>query len=382
MLTKPDAPHKTLVVKKIKRLQEELASILDEELHGLFLQFIHWLLYERGLSSHTVLGYASDIKQAFQFFYHLTKSPLPFSWLAKQRVKDWRGLLSHRLHHRTTHRSNKRLISSLRSFFSFLETTPLKNTKASQEIQRLQTPSVPRKIPRFLTIHHTRTLLASSPSPQGWVEKRDRALFYLLYGAGLRLSEALSIRLEDVPSPPHSMLCVWAKGSKQRVVPLLPDVQKALDVYITACPYVFEKNTLIFKGIRGGTLHPRVCQKNMRSLGITPHSLRHSFASHLLENGADLRHIQELLGHKNVRSTQIYTHIHTKTLWHVYEKTHPHMASSPPSRNPFNGRPNSVSGKPLNTPLNNPPESSLKNFSDNELPHNISPQRLSSQKKE
>ena len=169
----------------------------------------------------------------------------------------------------------------------------------------------------------------SNRNGKDWIRARDTALVTLLYGCGLRISEALSLDVRDIPK--GEALIIKGKGNKERTVPVLPIVREAVQQYLTLCPFPLEKEGPLFVGARGKRLNPRTLQKAMeavrRALGLpesaTPHALRHSFATHLLSAGGDLRTIQELLGHANLSTTQHYTEVDLEALLRIYEKAHP-----------------------------------------------------------
>jgi integrase/recombinase XerC len=170
-----------------------------------------------------------------------------------------------------------------------------------------------------------------------WVEARDLAVLLLLYGSGLRISEALAIRTRDAPSTLRDVLCIAGKGGRERLVPVLPVAVEAVARYRRLCPYALLPDEPLFRGAKGGPLSPRLIQLAMvrarEALGLaetaTPHALRHSFATHLLAAGADLRQIQELLGHASLSTTQIYTEVDRERLLAVYEAAHPRGRADP-----------------------------------------------------
>ncbi|MEM8813263.1 MAG: tyrosine-type recombinase/integrase, partial [Pseudomonadota bacterium] len=170
-----------------------------------------------------------------------------------------------------------------------------------------------------------------------WIAARDAAVMTLLYGAGLRISEALALKAEEAPGPGQGGLRVVGKGGKERVAPILPVITEAIDRYRALCPYTLSKGTPLFRGARGGPLRARLIQASLArlrsALGLsdtaTPHALRHSFATHLLGSGADLRSIQELLGHASLSTTQIYTQVDSARLLEVYDKAHPRAKFRP-----------------------------------------------------
>ena len=192
-----------------------------------------------------------------------------------------------------------------------------------------QPQSLPKPLPAEKALRLTRAEEQLAEEP--WVAARDAAVIALLYGCGLRISEALQLRPADIPDDASQSLRITGKGGKTRVVPVLPAVSQAISEYRRLCPLHLEAGEPLFRGVRGGPLHPGVLQQAVRrlrgALGLaetaTPHALRHSFATHLLGNGGDLRTIQELLGHASLSTTQIYTAVDTERLLEVYERAHP-----------------------------------------------------------
>lgn len=198
-------------------------------------------------------------------------------------------------------------------------------------VELLSSPKLPQKLPRALTEKQAFDVIEKTDLliKDDWIAMRNRALFMLLYGAGLRINEALSLKCNNMPD--QGFLRVVGKGEKQRRVPILDIVEKALMYYVELCPYPFEKQRFLFLGARGKKLNQGVAQKALRDLRITlglpetttPHALRHSFATHLLKNGANLREIQELLGHASLTTTQRYTDLDNSALMNIYQKAHP-----------------------------------------------------------
>jgi integrase/recombinase XerC len=198
----------------------------------------------------------------------------------------------------------------------------------------VRTPKIPKTLPKPLTISAALRITAADlregEARASWIIARDTAVLALLYGAGLRLSEALALKRGDV-RPDADALVVTGKGNKTRMVPILPQVAEAIAEYTTICPFQLPPDGPLFVGERGGPLSPRIVQLAMArlrgALGLpdsaTPHALRHSFATHLLERGGDLRAIQELLGHASLSTTQIYTAVDTERLLKVYASAHP-----------------------------------------------------------
>ncbi len=226
-------------------------------------------------------------------------------------------------------RSTARAVSVVRGFFRFLDRRGLVHNPLGQS---LRTPKVPRSVPRPLSVGEARDSVAAigTFSDEAWIAKRDTALLALLYGCGLRIGEALGLSRGDAAGRPETLV-VTGKGRKQRLVPVLPMVADAVDDYLAACPFAGGPDAALFLGARGGPLNPAVAQRQMRRVRAfldlpetaTPHALRHSFATHLLGRGGDLRTIQELLGHASLSTTQRYTEVDGDRLLAVYRGAHP-----------------------------------------------------------
>ncbi|MGB8843435.1 MAG: tyrosine recombinase XerC, partial [Aliidongia sp.] len=224
--------------------------------------------------------------------------------------------------------------SVLRGFFRFLDRRGYAKNDA---LSVLRGPRLPRAVPKPLSIEDAAAALDAADLGQGeaWISARDGAILTLLYGSGLRLGEALDLTRREAPLPGLATLTITGKGNKQRLVPLLPVVGEAVAAYLALCPYRLAPDGPLFVGQRGGQLNPRMVQRLMEqlrvSLGLpetaTPHALRHSFATHLLGGGGDLRAIQELLGHASLSTTQRYTEIDAAGLMAVYAKAHPRAGS-------------------------------------------------------
>ena len=291
-----------------------------------------WLTHlkdERGASSATVEAYERDLRQFMVFL----RSDLGFTPslqdTAALDIKVYRRFLSARRREGASSRSLSRTLSALRTFFRWLEDTGVISVHAIAKVAR---PRIPHSIPKPLTIEKAKALIGEERgAAEDWIEARDTAVLLLLYGAGLRISEALSITRRDAPTPGRDVIRIEGKGGKERLVPILPVTQAAISAYLTLCPYTLEADSPMFVGAKGGPLSPRIIQlliARMRSaLGLpetaTPHALRHSFATHLLSSGADLRQIQELLGHASLSTTQVYTEVDRDHLLAIYDKSHP-----------------------------------------------------------
>ncbi|HMB47745.1 MAG TPA: tyrosine recombinase XerC, partial [Afifellaceae bacterium] len=229
-------------------------------------------------------------------------------------------------------RTLARQLAALRSFSSYCDRRGLASTSAFAVIG---TPKQSRSLPRAISISDAGRMLdiAGAMNEENWIGLRDTAVLTLLYGCGLRIGEALGLTRGQAPLAGRS-LRIRGKGGRERIVPVLPAVADAIDAYIKACPYELSTDEPLFRGARGGPLQPAIIQKAVRHLraaqgledSATPHALRHSFATHLLGRGGDLRTIQELLGHASLSTTQTYTHIDAERLLDVYRGAHPRAA--------------------------------------------------------
>lgn len=292
-------------------------------------KFYTYLSTERSLSEHTVANYFQDLKSFSLFLTKHCGGLVTKDVLQNLTLGDFRAFLSDRLSEESGHRSNARALSTLRTFFKFLERHAGVTNDA---IHLVKSAKFSKGLPKPLQIHETYDLIeAPNMNDEApWVVARNQALFTLLYGCGLRISEALNLTLSDFQDS-EDFLRIFGKGKKTRVVPLLPIVKDKVHAYLKICPFPQDSQSPIFLGSRGGQLSASVAQKTMRALkhmlglpeSATPHALRHSFASHLLGQGADLRSIQELLGHASLSTTQVYTEIDTLKLAEVYRTSHP-----------------------------------------------------------
>ncbi len=287
-----------------------------------------WLRDEKRVAGNTVESYVFDIHNLFRFLTGHRGGQVTLKMLASLTLGDFRAWLAANAAHEVSAASRARAVAGVRNFYKWLDRSGQLHNPA---IELLKTPKSPRRLPRPVTEAEAKGLvsLAAESEKDEWVGLRDEALFTLLYGAGLRLGEALSLTRADVKDADR--ITVTGKGSKQRNVPLLPVVRTAVEKYLGACPYALKPSAPIFIGARGDKLNPAVAQRSMRSLrrqmglpdSVTPHALRHSFATHLLASGADLRSLQELLGHSSLSTTQLYTKVDVQQLSSVYRAAHP-----------------------------------------------------------
>jgi integrase/recombinase XerC len=303
-----------------------------EDLRAAIGLWAAWLTGERRASARTIAAYGRDLAAFLDFLTgHLGEKP-GLVTLGQLRLSDFRAYLAYR-RARVEPRSIARGLSVVRGFIRFLERRGLASNPA---LAVLRAPKLPHGVPKALTVADAAEMIdapaapmASGPLKSVWQAKRDVAVLTLLYGCGLRISEALGLKRSEAPR--GEPLIITGKGQKQRMVPVLPAVREAIADYLAACPYTLAANGPLFVGARGGPLSPRLVQRRMEALrgtlGLpetaTPHALRHSFATHLLGAGGDLRAIQELLGHASLSTTQRYTSVETERLLAVYDAAHP-----------------------------------------------------------
>ncbi len=289
-------------------------------------KWLQSLASERRLALKSREAYARDLMQFGAFLATHNDTPADMATLTSLPLADFRSFLAHRKADGIASRSLARQVSALRSFFRFAERNGYFVNRA---YGALRTPKLPHAIPRPLPEEAARdTAELSAAFEPGWVGLRDRAVLMLLYACGLRISEALSLTPARLSGTP---LLVKGKGGKDRLVPVLADARAAVAAYQAACPFDLSADEPLFRGEKGGPLSPRIVQLLMEKLRgalalpdtATPHALRHSFASHLLGNGADLRVIQELMGHASLSTTQVYTEVNRAHLLQQYRKAFP-----------------------------------------------------------
>lgn len=299
-------------------------TILAPDLEQRLSQWHDFLRYEKALSRHTLRAYQSDVGHFLNFLMGHLGRPPSLDDLSAASIRDFRSWLSRKAMDGAGNASRARSLSGVKNFLSWLDKQGILHNAA---ISVLRTPKQAHKIPRPLLEKQAFDLLEETGADGGWMALRDKALFTLLYGAGLRIDEALQLNAGDFMRN-ADFLIVTGKGRKQRQIPVLAIVRRAIDDYLKARPFDAEA---LFIGARGSRLNQGVAQRSMRQIRVnlglpataTPHALRHSFATHLLENGANLREIQELLGHASLSTTQRYTEINAKELIAIYKKAHP-----------------------------------------------------------
>jgi integrase/recombinase XerC len=287
---------------------------------------------ERRVSPHTLESYSRDLRQFLAFAAIHFGAPSSLATLNELAPSDLRAFMASRRASGAGGRSLLRQLAGLRSFMRYLE----RNGKANNTVfTAVRTPKTPRRLPKPLSAESARAMVRADArageNRPVWILARDAAVLGLLYGAGLRISEALAIKRCEAPIGAIDALSVTGKGQKTRAVPVIEAVRRGIEAYLALCPYSLPPERPLFVGAKGGPLSPRIIQlavERLRgALGLpdsaTPHALRHSFATHLLGRGGDLRTIQELLGHASLSTTQIYTAVDSERLIEAYRSAHP-----------------------------------------------------------
>ncbi|HCP81551.1 MAG TPA: recombinase XerC [Octadecabacter sp.] len=290
-----------------------------------------WLAHQRalkGAAKNTITAYQTDLLGFLSFMTQYHGEAQGLGPISRITVSDMRAWMASERARGVAARSLARSLSAVKSFYRWLadregfEPTAVLSTRS---------PKFQKKLPRPLAVDAARAMIdtVEVQARAPWIAARDVAVVTLLYGCGLRISEALGLTAKDVPLP--ATLRILGKGGKERLVPVIPAARAAVNAYLDACPHPMEPDAPIFRGARGGPLYPKAIQTVMAQsrmqLGLpataTPHALRHSFATHLLNAGGDLRSIQELLGHASLSTTQAYTAVDTARLMEVYDAAHP-----------------------------------------------------------
>ena len=315
-----------------QHIDDSAASGLDfgADLGAAAAQWLAHLERERGYSPATLSAYERDLRQLVAFLAKQRGHTPCLGDLAALDVKTIRAFLAARRREGAISRSLSRTLSALRTFFRWLES---ERTIKNRAMLQVALPKIPHSVPKPLTVEHAAEIVSGDAmaAELDWIVARDCAVMLLLYGSGLRISEALGLTLGDAPINGRDVMMIRGKGGKERMVPVLPVTQRAIERYVALCPYPLSPREPLFLGAKGGALSPRIIQLAMQrmreSLGLadtaTPHALRHSFATHLLAAGADLRQIQELLGHASLSTTQVYTEVDRERLLAVYDAAHP-----------------------------------------------------------
>ncbi len=295
-----------------------------------------WLDHTRaidGAAENTVKAYQTDVLAFLAFISEHHGGAEGLGPLSKLTISDMRAWMAHERSRGVAARSLARMLSAVKSFYKWLAAREGFDASA---VLMARAPKFQKKLPRPLAEDAAAKLLdtVELQHETPWVAARDVAVITLLYGCGLRISEALGLAGDDAPLP--EVLRIIGKGGKERIVPVIDRARDAVKLYTDLCPYELEAGKPLFRGVRGGALQPAIVQKVMAQarmqLGLpataTPHALRHSFATHLLNAGGDLRAIQELLGHASLNTTQVYTAVDTARLMEVYQRAHPRANES------------------------------------------------------
>ena len=309
---------------------EDLLITAAPDLRRAALDWAAYLARERRLAQNTLEAYQRDLEQFLRFLTGHLGAPPALSDLSALTPADVRAFMAHRRTENVGARTLGRQIAALRSFARFCERQGIAATTAFTSVRP---PKQPKSLPKALSIIDSARLIetVSTLSEEPWIVARDTAVLTLLYGCGLRISEALGLKRAEAPTEERDTIRVTGKGGRERVVPVLPAVSRAVETYISLAPFALAPEEPLFRGAKGGTLSPRIVQlataRLRGALGLeesaTPHALRHSFATHLLGRGGDLRTIQELLGHASLSTTQIYTSVDSERLLEVYRSAHP-----------------------------------------------------------
>lgn len=291
----------------------------------------HWLETQsalKGAAENTIEAYRRDVVDFVAFMTSYKGDAQGLAPLSRITTRDMRAWMAATRSQDVGARSLARKLSAVKSFYRWLAEREGFEPTA---VLTIRAPKFQKKLPRPLAEDAARSMIdtVEMQARESWIAARDAAVVTVLYGCGLRISEALGLDGKDAPLP--ESLRILGKGGKERVVPVLPAARDAVDAYLQLCPYPKEANAPLFRGARGGRLSARAIQdvmaKARMQLGLpasaTPHALRHSFATHLLGAGGDLRAIQELLGHASLSTTQAYTAVDTARLMEVYQRAHP-----------------------------------------------------------
>ena len=316
-----------------RSIDEALAfDVAAPDLARVGLDWLGHLIGERRLSAHSIEAYARDARQFLSFLRDHNGEKADIATFSGLEPGDIRSFMARRRAEGVANRSLARILGGVRSFARHIERSGLGKTSAFTAIRA---PKRARALPKPIAAGSARAVAnidsRAADIRSQWVLARDTAVFALLYGAGLRISEALAIRREDAPIGGRELLTIVGKGSKTRSVPVIAPARKAVEAYLELCPWPLPPKEALFRGEKGGPLSPRVIQLAMESLrgalGLpdtaTPHALRHSFATHLLARGGDLRSIQELLGHSSLSTTQLYTEVDSTRLMEAWRSAHP-----------------------------------------------------------
>ncbi|MDO8423048.1 MAG: tyrosine recombinase XerC [Parvibaculum sp.] len=308
---------------------EAAASIVAApDLRGEIRNWFGHLTGEKRLAALSLIAYHRDVANFFEFLSDHLGGPADIAAIRDLHLRDFRSYLAKRRREDMSSRSLARVLSSIRSLFRYLDRNGIASSAA---LKALRTPKVPHGIPKPLTATNAINLIAETNELDHapWIAARNAAILTLLYGCGLRIAECLNLNRSAAPLP--ATMRITGKGNKERLVPVLAVARNAVEEYLALVPFGLEATDPLFVGTRGARLNPRAVSELVAHLrrrmgladSVTPHALRHSFATHLLAGGGDLRTIQELLGHASLSTTQIYTEVDSQRLLDIYDKAHP-----------------------------------------------------------
>jgi integrase/recombinase XerC len=307
-----------------------MAVKIDQEVQGLIKSWMGYISQQKRYSAHTSKAYLTDLFYFFTFINTHTGEMVTKQLIQNLSTQDFRAWLASRKSRELMGASNARALSVIRSFYRYLKKN---HDIENQSIFNIQIANLNKPLPKALSkeaaLEATNNIEIMAAN---WTGKRDLAILSLMYGAGLRISEVLSLKKTDLAQFANSQILIKGKGGKERVVPILDFIVKAIDDYMADCPY--ELTNILFLGARGKRLNPDVFRHKLQKLRkflnlpehASPHAFRHSFATHLLANGGDIRTIQELLGHQSISTTQRYTKVDAENLISAYKKFHPKSA--------------------------------------------------------
>lgn len=305
-------------------MTKKISHIASIELNDKIDLWLQRLQNIRGFSIHTVNAYSRDLNIFLKYLYQQNNQLPNINDFQNITPQIFRSFLSYRFKKNISKSSTAREISALRSFFQYLNQQKIINNTS---LSVISSPKQDKTLPKALNTKDTTDILENVIHNKiDWLGLRDYAILTLLYGAGLRISEAINLNINDFNEKDY--IVIKGKGNKERIVPVLPIIKDRINKYIEACPYNFKNSEALFVGKRGERISPRIIQRRLAQLReelklpdiITPHALRHSFATHLLSQGVNLRSIQELLGHSSLSTTQRYTKIDEHHLRQEYDK--------------------------------------------------------------
>lgn len=299
----------------------------------LVAEFTEYLVKTRNYSTHTADAYGADLADFQKFWTDFNGGDANLQDLSRIDTLGFRAWLADRQRRGLSFKSTARALSSLRGFYKYLaKHYGIKN----DAIGLISSPKIPKKLSKAIDasdVADMQDAIRVIDENEPWVAARDWALVTLLFGCGLRISEALALTNADVAGTPDTLRIV-GKGSKERIVPVLPAVYKAIEKYVALRPFGNARNDELFRSVRGLPMSARMAEKVIEKLRtflqlpdyVTPHALRHTFATALLSDGADLRSLQELLGHSSLSTTQLYTKVNTAEIMDIYQHCHPRAA--------------------------------------------------------